>query len=270
MERLEKIGEGKTKIIWSTSNPNLVIIETKDDITAGDGVKHDLIEGLGALRNETTCNCFQLLEEKGISTHFIRRIDGTSFLARKCQMIPIELVVRVIAFGSFLKRNPDVKEGDVFANPVIEFFLKDDQRHDPLMIWKDKSFQLFDAKKPVSQETFLGNLSESTLLIPNNGMTVKFFETIAISVFKILRHAWFKQNVVLVDLKIELGQHVDNHKLLVADVVDNDSWRIWPGGDKGKMKDKQVYRDNELDADLIQRLLDNYAWVVRATGKFLS
>jgi len=268
-----ELAEGKTKVVWSTDVFDLVIVVTKDDITAGDGEKHDVIPGLGDLRNQMTCNCFTLLEKNGVKTHFSKQLQGASFLARKCYMIPIELVARGIAYGSYLKRNPDVASGIAFETPVVEFFLKDDHRHDPLMIWNKvlDSFKLYDAKKPVSPESFFGDLPRNTPFIPTSFDEVELLSKLLSRTFIILRDAWRKQGVVLVDLKIEAGCDVATGELLVADVIDNDSWRIWPHGDPAQMMDKQVYRDSDkLDPELVQKLLANYTRVVEATSKFLS
>ncbi len=145
-----KLAEGKTKIIWGTEKSGEVVVENKDDITAGDGLKREIIENKGVYTTETTCNCFRLLTKKGIANHYIRQIDSLSFLAEKMTMIPIEVVIRRIAYGSFLQRYPKIEEGTVFQDLVVEFFLKDDANHDPLMIWdyETKRFFLYDAKKP--------------------------------------------------------------------------------------------------------------------------
>ncbi|GAH60516.1 unnamed protein product, partial [marine sediment metagenome] len=104
--------------IWSTSNKDVVLIESRDDITAGDGVRHDIIAHKGVLATETTCNCFSLLNAKGIPTHFIERESERRFLALRAKMIPVELVARRIATGSYLKRHPETIEGTVF-DPLI-------------------------------------------------------------------------------------------------------------------------------------------------------
>jgi len=267
---MEKIAEGKTKIIWAIPGvKDEVIIESKDQITAGDGAKKDIIEKKGIFANETTCNCFALLNSKGVPTHFIEKTSERTFRAHKVKMIPIELVARRIATGSFLKRNPEIREGTIFNEIVTEFFLKDDTRHDPLMIWKDEKqhFELYDAKLPLNQG-YLGDLLPQDLQIPVDETVVKKLQDILIRVFLILEEAWAVQNVSLVDLKIECGYDARG-ELLVADVIDNDSWRIWPRGDKTQMKDKQVYRDSpELTLEVREILEENYAWVAEATKKF--
>ncbi len=269
---LEKIVEGKTKIIWSIPGvKNEVLIESKDQITAGDGVKKDVIENKGVLSNETTCNCFRLLNSKGIPTHFITKVNQRTFHARRVRMIPIELVARRIATGSFLKRNPETVEGTIFGELVTEFFLKDDARHDPLMIWNDQKqrFELYDAKRPV-KDGYLEDFLPNTSTIPKDSAKIKQLFDILKQVFLILEKAWADQNVALVDLKIECGYDWKTGEFLVADVIDNDSWRIWPSGKKAQMKDKQVYRDlQNTTPEALSAIKKNYLWVAEATAKFL-
>ncbi len=97
----------------------------------------------------------------------------------------------------------------------------------------------------------------------------KKLQSITEKVFIALEEAWKKQNVSLVDLKIECG-HDSNYQIVVADVVENDSWRVWPSGDKEQMKDKQVYRDNQMNAELRKKLKKNYEWVANSTDFFLQ
>ncbi|MEK7482478.1 MAG: phosphoribosylaminoimidazolesuccinocarboxamide synthase [Patescibacteria group bacterium] len=278
MEERKKRTEGKTKIIWESSFADAVIIESKDDITAGDGAKRDIIENKGALSTTTTYNCFGLLTKKGVPNHFLHMRDEKTFTAVKLQMIPVELVARRIAFGSYLKRHPGVKEGFRFQRLRREMFLKDDKRHDPLMIWDEDgldpgshtpfgAFFLYDAKKPL-KEGFIGLLPRSDfLLVPDNYTEVKKLLKILSKTFCVLEEAWREQNVTLVDLKIECGYAPDG-TIMVGDVIDNDSWRIWPGGDKSQMKDKQIYRDAPDVAKVMTDLKNNYQWVAEATSHF--
>lgn len=263
------IAEGKTKIIWSIQGvSDEVLIESKDQITAGDGVKRDIIESKGILSNKTTCNCFRLLNLKGVPTHFIKEINERIFRAYFLSMIPTEFVIRRIATGSYLKRNLEIMEGTIFEQLVTEFFLKDDARHDPMMIWNDRKqhFELYDAKLPIKYG-YLGKLESSE--IPKTLKEVEQLRDISVRVFLILEEAWEKLNVSLVDLKIECGYDASG-KILVGDVIDNDSWRIWPGGDKTQMKDKQVYRDlKSTTPEALNAIKKNYVWVAEATSKFI-
>ena len=271
---VEKIAEGKTKIIWSTPDREVVLIESKDDITAGDGVKRDVVEKKGALSTETTCNCFSLINARGIPTHFIGREDEKTFRALRVKMFPIELVVRRIATGSYLKRHPEVIEGVSFDPLVFEAFCKDDEFHDPIMIWRGerRCFELYHAKAPWPKG-YLYDLRPDCVAEPLGrpfGMQdLKRLQEITCNVFLTLEGAWQKLNVRLVDLKIECGC-TPKGDIVVADVVDNDSWRIWPGGDKARMMDKQVYRNlGQPTAEALEVIKKNYVWVAEATRRFI-
>lgn len=271
--RRKRIAEGKTKIIWAIPGTDEVLIENKDNITAGDGAKHDLIQGKGFLSTETTCNCFRLLNKVGVPTHFIERVNRKTFRARRMQMIPIELVARRIAAGSFLKRHPDVREGTVFNELEVEFFFKDDAKHDPLMRYNESDgfWYLWDAKIPFPSD-FVDKLSSASIMEGHilNGKVVAELEDITRRVFLVFEKAWLQQNITLVDLKIECG-YTTSGILLVGDVIDNDSWRIWPSGDKALMKDKQIYRDlMHATPEALDIVKKNYAWVANATRKFFT
>lgn len=279
MSKPEIIAEGKTKIIWSTDQEDRVSIQSKDDITAGDGARHDILESKGVLSTETTCNCFTLLEAKGIRTHFLGRESERRFLARRVEMIPVELVVRRIATGSYLKRHPRTKEGAIFDDLVSEPFYKDDSLHDPLMVWNLNigKFELHDAKEPMKEDDpysgYITELEKLAIRLPGDeildDLGMAKLSDIARRTFIVLEKAWARLDVVLVDLKIECGWTKDG-EIVVADVVDNDSWRIWPGGDKAQMRDKQVYRDAEgMTPEKRGAIKKNYAWVAEATRQFL-
>lgn len=124
--------EGKTKQVYDLpNNPGLCLLQNKDRITAGDGVKSHALAGKAAISNQTNGKVFGILIEAGLKTAYVKSVSDTAFLSRKCQMIPIECVTRRIATGSFLKRNVGVPEGYRFATPKYETFFKDDANHDP-------------------------------------------------------------------------------------------------------------------------------------------
>lgn len=271
--RGEKIAEGKTKIIWEfRGNKDFVLIELKDDITAGNGAKRDVIPGKGRLATTTTCNVFKYLIGKGLNTHYIGQADPRTFVAWRVKMIPLELVARRVATGSYLKRYPEVREGTVFRTIETELFLKNDSCCDPLLIWDNEKdcFQLYEAKKPTTKG-YLGTLEEDIDGLPKEFGEVMDLHFIASEIFIVLERAWKKQDVTLVDLKIECG-FTNCNGFVIADVIDNDSWRIWPGGDKNRMLDKQVYRDAdaEITAEKFELLRRNYLSVAEATSRFLE
>jgi phosphoribosylformylglycinamidine synthase I/phosphoribosylaminoimidazole-succinocarboxamide synthase len=237
--------EGKTKQIYAhPSNSALAYMLNKDQITAGDGARHNELVGKSRWSTITTANVYRLLKAQGIATHLVEQIDDITILIKRCTMLPIEQVQRRVATGSYLKRHSESKEGDRFDPVLIETFLKDDANHDP-QIWEEDIIKRGLATK------------EEIAWMAEEGRKL----------FTVLERAWASVDVVLVDLKIEFGRDI-NGQLLVADVIDNDSWRIWPGGDKNRMLDKQVYRNlQEVTEQDLQTLGDRYALVADLTSK---
>ncbi|XP_077158162.1 bifunctional phosphoribosylaminoimidazole carboxylase/phosphoribosylaminoimidazole succinocarboxamide synthetase isoform X2 [Paroedura picta] len=251
----KKINEGKTKEVYELpSLPGCVLMQSKDQITAGNAARKDVMEGKAAISNATTSCVFQLLQESGIKTAFVKRHSHTAFIAAHCEMIPIEWVSRRIATGSFLKRNPGVKEGYRFYPPKIEMFYKDDAANDPQ--WSEE--QLIEAKF-----RFAG------LEIGQTEVDIMAHSTQAI--FEILEKAWQPQNCTLVDLKVEFGVNVTTKEIVLADVIDNDSWRLWPSGDRKQQKDKQSYRDlKEVTPEALQMVKRNFEWVAERVELLLK
>src|SRR5829696_7127836 len=241
----KRLAEGKTKVVYADpADPALAVIVHKDDITAGDGARRNVLPGKGALSGRTTSNVFRLLRASGIPTHFVDAPAAEEMVVRRCDMIPLEVVMRRIATGSYLKRN-DVPEGTRFDPTVVELFFKDDANHDPLV----------DAEWIVEHGVATADEIDRLTQVGRR-------------VFETLEAAWAKQDVQLVDLKIEFGRDADGN-LLVADVIDNDSWRIWPGGRKEAMLDKQVYRDTtDVTDDALRGVLTKYQQVAALSDEF--
>jgi len=239
------LSEGKTKLIYAhTEDENLAYMVNKNQITAGDGVRRDELVGKSRWSTITTANVFRLLNDESIATHFVEQIDDVTLLVRRCTMLPVEQVERRIATGSYLKRHPDISEGTRFEPVLVETFLKDDARHDP-QIWQEDIVQMGLATLP----------------------EIEWMAQQGRRVFETLERAWATVDVTLVDLKIEFGRD-KRGDLLVADVIDNDSWRLWPGGDKTRMLDKQVYRNLQAVTEQdMQGIADRYALVADLTGK---
>ncbi|CAL7948076.1 unnamed protein product [Xylocopa violacea] len=241
----ELIIEGKTKKVYQVLNdPTLCLLESKDRITAQDGKKSHNIKGKAAISTATTVKVFQLLQEAGIKTAFVKVVNDTTFVAKKCQMVPIEWVTRRLATGSFLKRHKGVPEGYKFNPPLQETFFKDDANHDPQ--WSEE--QIVSA-----------GFRLNGLIIGKDEFDI--MQHTALTVFEVLERAWATRNCALIDMKIEFGVDI-NHEIMVADIIDNDSWRLWPSNDKQLMKDKQVYRElttvTEEDLNIIKH---NFEWV---------
>lgn len=238
------LAEGKTKRIYAhPAGADLAIVVSKDDITAGDGARRHVIAGKGRISGRTTANNFALLRRHHVPTHFVAfGATDECMVVTRCAMIPLEVVTRRFATGSYLKRHPSIAEGHRFDTLVNEFFYKDDANHDPLMDMNE----LITAKIT----------DEQTLLQ---------MKSMAQNVFCILETAWAQHHVTLVDLKIEFG-HTRTGTLVVADVIDNDSWRLWQGGTKTAMLDKQVYRNMaQVDDAGLAHIKANYELVMHMT-----
>ncbi len=246
MELGPQLAEGKTKVVYAhPHDPALAIVRHKDGITAGDGARRHVIPGKGSISGRTTANVFALLERNGIATHFVDAPTPDTTVVRLCRMIPLEVVTRRIATGSYLRRHPDTPEGQRFDPPLVEFFLKDDARHDP----------------QVTPEEIAGQGVATPAEVEQMAETAR-------KVFLLLERAWAAQDVTLCDLKIEFGRpaQAEGAQLLVADVIDNDSWRIWPGGDKARMLDKQVYRNMaEVTPEGLEEIRRRYETVAALT-----
>lgn len=267
------LAEGKTKVIGqSADDPTKVIIVSKDDITAGDGAKHDLLSGKAAMATLTTCNNFRLLKSCGIPVGFDEQLSPISFSAPKCQMLPYEVVIRREAHGSYLKRNPGLSKGHLFPRLLVEFYLKTNNRKwkahdllcdDPFMSYDEtaRTVSLFEPSKPLTSQTAFLVLPEAEVF--EHVGESKFFNemsNIARRAFLTLEKAWQLEGGTLVDCKVEFGLTADG-QLLLADVIDNDSWRVL---EHGAYLDKQVYRDGgKLDT-----VAANYQRVAGITSHF--
>ena len=249
MEFGVKLAEGKTKAVYAhPDNPSLAYLVHRDNITAGDGARRNIIEGKGQVAGQTTANVFAYLNRHEVPTHFVSAPAADVTLVRRCTMIPIEVVMRRLATGSYLKRHPDTAEGHRFDPVLVEFFLKDDARHDPQISG------LEIVKSDIASD-----------------VEVDLFIQAGRQVFELLEQAWVRLGIQLVDLKIEFGRLLgfSSDNLVVADVIDNDSWRLWPGGDKAQMLDKQLYRNMQVVTQKgLTDLMEKYETVAALTARF--
>ena len=267
------IVEGKTKKIYQLAgNLDLVKLISKDDITAGDGAKHDVIPDKGALANRTTCNVFRLLKACSLPVAFEEQDSVRSFVAPKCSMLPYEVVVRREAHGSYLKRNPHIAKGQLFPQSIVEFYLKTNDKNwkgkplvcdDPLMSYADAEAQirLFNPAMPIiGQEPFLVLPEKDVFSHDEESKYFPEMQRTARNAFFVLEKAWQLEGGTLVDLKVEFGFDA-NGRLLLADVIDNDSWRVIKSGEH---IDKQVYRDGGALDDIAAK----YRQVADVTDRF--
>ena len=267
------VAEGKTKKIHRVAgSPDLVALVAKDDITAGDGAKHDIIPDKGRLANRTTCNVFRLLKAAGLPVAFEEQDSETSFIAPACAMLPYEVVTRREAHGSYLKRNPHMAKGQLFPQLIVEFYLKTKDKNwngkplvadDPLMAYAEGGSQirLFDPAKPIpGQEPFLVLTTNEVFSRDDESTFFPEMRRIARQAFLVLEKAWQLEGGALVDLKVEFGFD-SKGRLLLADVIDNDSWRVI---EDGSYIDKQVYRDGGALDDVVSK----YRLVAWITDRF--
>ncbi len=246
MRNGEPFAEGKTKLLYADPNDaGLALMVQKDSISAGDGARRNVLAGKGALSGRTAANIFRLLERAGIPTHFVAAPADDEMIVHRCDMIPLEVVLRRLATGSYLKRHRESREGDRFDPVLVEFFLKDDARHDPQV---------------GPEEIVRGSIAT---IVESAEMAERGRQ-----VFDVLEQAWANENVQLVDLKIEFGRRADG-ALAVADMIDNDSWRLWPDGDKARMLDKQIYRNMATVTEQgLDQVRQKYAEVAAITDRF--
>jgi phosphoribosylaminoimidazole carboxylase/phosphoribosylaminoimidazole-succinocarboxamide synthase len=267
------VTEGKTKKVYKIKDgSDLVAVISKDDITAGDGAKHDIIPDKGRIATATTSNVFRLLKACGLPVAFIEQDSETSFVAPNCSMLPYEVVVRREAHGSYLKRNPHLSKGQLFPHALVEFYLKTKDKNwkgkplvadDPFMQLTDdgKQIKLFNPAKPLQgQEPFLVLPVSDVFSRADESKMFPEMRRIARQTFLVLEKAWQLEGGTLVDLKVEFGFDAKG-TLLLADVIDNDSWRVLEGG---AYIDKQVYREGGALEDVAAK----YRHVAEVTGHF--
>ena len=217
MERLEKLYEGKAKILYNTSDPDLMIQYFKDDASAFDGKKKGTIVDKGVMNNHMSSRIFQFLESEGVETHFVETLNDREMLVKKLDIIPVEVVLRNIAAGSLCKRL-GIEEGRVLDKPILEFFYKSDPLGDPMI--NECHVDVFGWA--TKQEVEI--LKSEGLKI--NDLMMKFFK---------------ERNIRLVDFKLEFGRH--KGKVLLGDEISPDGCRLWHSETNEKM-DKDRFRFN--------------------------
>lgn len=225
--------EGKAKRLYETEDPDVLRVEYKDSATAFNGVKKAEIEGKGQLNNEISSLIFKRLAEKGVKSHFIRKISEREQLVRRVEIIPLEVVVRNVVAGSLAKRL-GLEEGTPVGQPVVEFYYKKDELGDPL-ITEDHVRLLGIASSEDLQ--FL----RKQALVVNESLTALFAEI----------------GVRLVDFKLEFGRGRDG-AILLADEISPDTCRLWDRATNEKL-DKDVFRRDlgsltEVYQEILNRL----------------
>ncbi len=210
--------EGKAKLVYSTTDENIVWIQYKNSATAFNGEKKADITGKGRLNNEITSLLFSMLTQAGIENHFIERKSETEQLVKKVDIIPLEVVVRNITAGSMAKRL-GIEEGVPLEQPIVEFYYKDDSLGDPLIT--EDHVQLLKLATPAE---------------------VDILKHVARKVNVVLSEFFEKKNLRLVDFKLEFGKTEDG-RIILADEVSPDTCRLWDKDTNEKL-DKDVFRRN--------------------------
>lgn len=216
MTKGQLLYEGKAKKLYTTEEPNVLLVEYKDSATAFNGEKKEEIEGKGVLNNRITSLIFEKLQANGIASHFVKQLSDTQQLVKKVEIIPIEVVVRNIAAGSLAKRL-GLEEGTPLKRPIVEFYYKDDELGDPLIT--TEHIDVLDLATP-----------EEVTAIYDGALVVN----------KVLQPIFADVNVTLIDFKLEFGRDNDGNVLL-ADEISPDTCRLWDATTKQKL-DKDVFR----------------------------
>ena len=218
MEKLEMLYEGKAKRIYSTAKEDEVIVYYKDDATAFNGEKKAQIDNKGLLNNAITTMIFEMLNEKGIKTHFIKKINEREQLCKKVEIVPLEVIVRNVAAGSMAKRL-GLEEGYALKTTVFELSYKDDSLGDPLI----NDFHAVGIGATTFEE-------------------LKVIYDMTAQINDLLKEFFAKLNINLIDFKIEFGK-LPSGEILLADEISPDTCRFWDAT-TGEKLDKDRFRRN--------------------------
>ncbi len=217
MQKLEQLYEGKAKKVFTTEDPDILIVSYKDDATAFNGLKKGTIAGKGSINNRMSNALFQKLEKAGVPTHFVQELNDRETAVRRVEIVPLEVIVRNTAAGSFSKRL-GVPEGTEFSEPTIEFSYKNDELGDPLI-----------------NSYFARALNLAT------AEEVETIKKYAFMVNDFLKAEFLKAGLRLIDFKIEFGRF--HGKIILADEISPDTCRLWDVQSGEKMDKDRFRRD---------------------------
>ena len=234
MQKLEQVYEGKAKKVFKTDDPELYIVDYKDDATAFNGAKKGTIVGKGVINNQMTNRLMQKMEQAGIPTHFVKELSQRETLVKKVSIVPLEVIIRNISAGHFASRY-GVEEGIVFEQPTIEFSYKCDALDDPLL----NAYHALALKLATQEEID----------------TIKKY---AFAVNDVLKAFWADCGVTLVDFKLEFGRLSDG-TIVLADEISPDTCRLWDAKTHEKLDKDRFRRDlggvEDAYAEVMKRLL---------------
>ena len=232
MEKKELLYEGKAKKVYLTDDPDVLIVDYKDDATAFNGLKKGTIVGKGVVNNRMTNLVFRKLENEGVPTHFVEELSDRETAVKKVEIVPLEVIIRNVAAGSFSKRL-GVPEGTKFKAPTIEFSYKNDDLGDPLI--------------------------NDYFAIAMELATREEIDTITKYAFKVnevLKAYFMEANIELVDFKIEFGRY--HGQIILADETSPDTCRLWDADTHEKLDKDRFRRDlgnvEEADNEVFKRL----------------
>lgn len=233
MKKCEQIYEGKAKKVFATDDPNLCIVDYKDDATAFNGQKKGTIVGKGVVNNRMSNFMFQLLEKYGVKTHFVEELSDRETLVKKVSIVPLEVIIRNLSAGSFAKRY-GVEEGIEFAQPTIEFSYKNDDLGDPLI----NDYHALALGLATQEE-------------------IDTIKAMAFKVNEVMKEYFKKLDVILVDFKLEFGKTADG-EIVLADEISPDTCRFWDVHTHEKLDKDRFRRDlggvEEAYAEMMKRI----------------
>ena len=235
MTKREQLYEGKAKKVFKTDDPELLIVSYKDDATAFNGLKKGTIAGKGVINNRMSNLLMQRLSKSGIPTHYVEELNDRETVVKKVSIVPLEVIIRNIAAGSFSKRY-GVDEGFVFEKPTIEFSYKNDELGDPLM----NSYHAIAMKLATEEE-------------------IETIKKYAFGVNEHLKAFWSECGVTLVDFKLEFGRLSDG-TIVLADEISPDTCRLWDSKTGEKLDKDRFRRDlggvEDAYAEVMKRLTE--------------
>ena len=217
MEKKELLYEGKAKKVYTTENPDVLIVDYKDDATAFYGVKKGTIVGKGVVNNRMTNHIFKMLEEKGIPTHFIEELSDRETAVKKVEIVPLEVIVRNVAAGSFSKKL-GIEEGFRLLSPTLEFSYKNDELGDPMI----NDYYAVAIGAATREE--IDKITE--LVFKINEILVDYFKSIKVD---------------LIDFKVEFGRY--KGQIILADEISPDTCRFWDSETHEKLDKDRFRRD---------------------------
>lgn len=217
MEKREQLYEGKAKKVFATDNPDVVLVSYKDDATAFNGLKKGQISGKGVINNRCTNLIFKMLEKHGIPTHYIEEVSPTDTFVKKVQIVPLEVIVRNVAAGSFSKRY-GVEEGTALKSTGFEFSYKNDDLGDPMINY----FYALSLGLATKEE-------------------IKTIEDMAFKINELLIAFFKKIGLDLIDFKLEFGRY--KGQIILADEISPDTCRLWDSVTHEKLDKDRFRRD---------------------------